>query len=539
MSAIAPRMAVLTRLATVLAPVRVAVRLGQQWSWQPEARVLTVNAEDLQHQSDDVCTAITLHEVGHVLWTRYRVQDRAPPTSSLYLPDGAWALAMNVLEDPRVEAGIAAWLPGARAWLAQLRQGRYEEPKSAFAGFVRAHLWEWQQCQVAGQWGQAVVVNPALAGALQQTRAARQAYAANVPARSASEAQVLATAKACEKLAEAEIVPAMAALWAADAQDPLAKAERDQLAASNGFGPPTLGQVWLGQVLEALAQEAQGRMPGATPQAHQFPDQPDPLRDIWDAPEPGQDVPLPGNPQVLRVALARRLQAIFVPEQRRAWQRRQTDGTKLDMRQCVASAAAPVPSDQVWMRRAAVAKPSVAVTLLVDLSGSMEGGKAAAAELAVGAVAGALVDLGVPHEVLGFQVEVVELHPFGARPHRGPWQLQQWVRGEMPLSRPGRNDDAPCLRRAADRLLRRPERTKLLVVVSDGQPHGHGSSASDLHEVVQDVTRQGIALVGLGIGKGTAGVREYYPQGQAEIGPERLADVVAEVVRRALVAAAR
>jgi hypothetical protein len=100
-------------------------------------------------------------------------------------------------------------------------------------------------------------------------------------------------------------------------------------------------------------------------------------------------------------------------------------------------------------------------------------------------------------------------------------------------NQPGYNDDGPCLREAAAILMAQPCRQRLMLVVSDGRPAGKHSNADDLRAAVDQVSRR-VHLIGLGLGSGTAHVKEFYPRAVADIPPEEFANAIGEVVAAAL-----
>jgi cobaltochelatase CobT len=204
--------------------------------------------------------------------------------------------------------------------------------------------------------------------------------------------------------------------------------------------------------------------------------------------------------------------------------------------------ADPRASDRVWFATPPPARRWAAVSLLVDLSGSMRGEKVEAAKLGAEACALALSAVGVTFALQGFQDVLIPLLPFGAhRPAailRATAALEREVRGDRPQgnNRPENNDDGPCLNEAAAALARRTEPERLLVVISDGLPEGSRSTPDDLHAAVRRWTapRSPVRVVALGLGPRTAHVRDFYPDAIAEIEPEALPRALAEALGRRL-----
>ncbi|MBN3856823.1 cobalamin biosynthesis protein CobT [Paraburkholderia sp. Ac-20340] len=174
-----------------------------------------------------------------------------------------------------------------------------------------------------------------------------------------------------------------------------------------------------------------------------------------------------------------------------------------------------------------------AVTLLLDLSGSMAGRKIELARLCAAALTDALIQLDFEAEVLGYSsiespsmrehyerervsgvdlraynrfVERLDLRVFKRFDARDPSGLAAIECGHE-------NPDGEALTWAAMRLIARKARRRLLFVLSDGLPStSDGDPAilrSDLHARVAEVSGQGIELVGIGIQDDA--VEAFYP----------------------------
>jgi nitric oxide reductase activation protein len=183
-------------------------------------------------------------------------------------------------------------------------------------------------------------------------------------------------------------------------------------------------------------------------------------------------------------------------------------------------------------------RPALAALLLVDLSGSMRGSKVKAAVAATRALSAAMAGVrGISWSVLGFQDVTI---PYVRFEERADAQVLSRI-NEMGAevggrrrggnNKPGYNDDGPCLLEAAASLHRRPERDRLLIVISDGKPEGRRSTCEDLHRAVAQVQAMpGMTLVGLGLGPSTDHVTNYYPVSQANIELDDLAPTIARLL---------
>ena len=84
----------------------------------------------------------------------------------------------------------------------------------------------------------------------------------------------------------------------------------------------------------------------------------------------------------------------------------------------------------------------------------------------------------------------------------------------MDLSARRGNRDGAALRYVAERLSKRPEAVKLLVLVSDGQPADTGYSGTaaeeDLRGIKQEYQRKGIVFVAAAIGDDKPSIQRIY-----------------------------
>jgi cobaltochelatase CobT len=174
-----------------------------------------------------------------------------------------------------------------------------------------------------------------------------------------------------------------------------------------------------------------------------------------------------------------------------------------------------------------------AVTLLLDLSGSMAGRKIELARLCAAALADALTALGFECEVLGYSsIESPAMRARFERERAAGANLRGYNRfverldlrvfkrfeardlsGLAAIECGHENPDGEALVWAASRLMARKARRRLLLVLSDGYPStGDGDPAilrSDLRARVDEVGAQGVELVGIGIQDDA--VEAFYP----------------------------
>jgi hypothetical protein len=264
-----------------------------------------------------------------------------------------------------------------------------------------------------------------------------------------------------------------------------------------------------------------------------------------EATDPLAAQPLDDATQDARRALVEVLRRAVPPRPVR-WASGYRSGTAIDLDRVMRAAATGRDGDRIWLRRTAE-RPALAALLLVDLSGSMGGQKVKAAIAATRALSAALAEVrGVSWSVLGFQDTTIPFVRFEERAEARVLARIDDMGAEVAGNRPGGNnkprynDDGPCLLEAAASLQMRPERDRLLMVISDGNPEGRRSSREDLHRAVAQVRAMpGMTLVGLGLGPSTEHVTRYYPVSQANIALGDLAPVVGRLLASGLRAAAK
>jgi hypothetical protein len=234
-----------------------------------------------------------------------------------------------------------------------------------------------------------------------------------------------------------------------------------------------------------------------------------------------------------------------VPPRPVRWSSGYRSGTVLDLDRVMRASATGRDADRIWARRRAE-HPALAALLLVDLSGSMRGEKVEAAIGATRALSAALAQIrGVSWCVRGFQDRTIPVVDFNERGEALAAARIEAMRAEVAGTRPGGNnqpgynDDGPCLLDAATELLARPERDRLLMVISDGSPEGRHSGRKELHRAVATVRAMpGMTLVGLGLGPGTEHVTNYYPTARANVALDELAPVIGQLLASGLRTAA-
>ena len=203
------------------------------------------------------------------------------------------------------------------------------------------------------------------------------------------------------------------------------------------------------------------------------------------------------------------LREIFVARQARAWDSGHKFGKKIDLKRRIQEKAKDVSAfeSRAWQKREAPSEKDYAITLLVDLSGSMRGTKITETFKAVVVLAEVLNALSIKTEILGFNDRIHDFQGFGDRLTDESRLEMGTMLEEVDSSRARYNDDGWALKEASARLARENAEEKFLIALSDGIPEesgAHSGAEFDLHKVVKGIletTDQ--KLIGLGIVGGT------------------------------------
>ncbi|MFC4812872.1 cobaltochelatase CobT-related protein [Paenibacillus sp. GCM10023250] len=169
--------------------------------------------------------------------------------------------------------------------------------------------------------------------------------------------------------------------------------------------------------------------------------------------------------------------------------------------------------------------PSLAVGLRVDESGSMSAfGRLEAARRAAAAVYEFCAMCGIPVLIYGDTADVSRLEQMSVYAYADPAGPDAGDRCRlMGIRARVNNRDGMALRIAADRLAGMPQRTKLLISVSDGQPkamddYAGDRAARDMQAVIAEYERKGVAFVAAAIGQDKDIIGRIY-------GAERFLDI--------------
>lgn len=203
-------------------------------------------------------------------------------------------------------------------------------------------------------------------------------------------------------------------------------------------------------------------------------------------------------------------------------------------------------NERIFRKRIVNDTKDVAITLLIDCSGSMTGRPLRTACASAYIFSKALSKVGINHEVVGFTTKYLPgdfrkvAHDAMGKVSEGNLRYSRFEAIHMPIFKEfgkrfdtntakilgavgvssgggvlecANNVDGESLRLAAQRLLKQPESRKIIFVFSDGEPAFHtavwGMPEKDLHNAVSEVSKAGVELLGIGIESNS--VSRYYP----------------------------
>lgn len=234
------------------------------------------------------------------------------------------------------------------------------------------------------------------------------------------------------------------------------------------------------------------------------------------------------------------LREIFVQRRAQKWESGFRSGRKIDIKRRIQEKAKGLSAveSKAWQKRELPQEKDYAISLLVDLSGSMRGEKIRETFKAAVVLAEVLNRLSINTEILGFNDRLYEYQPFGENMNRDVREHIGGMLQEVDTPAAAYNDDGWAVQQASERLTRQKTAEKFLFVLSDGLPeesNKHPRSSYDLETIINGVLKEtDQKLIGLGIGSGTEHVDRYYPNSVANIGVREMSEKLADVIREAI-----
>ena len=172
-----------------------------------------------------------------------------------------------------------------------------------------------------------------------------------------------------------------------------------------------------------------------------------------------------------------------------------------------------------YNRKLPTDEPKMAVAVLNDESGSMSYGdretSARAASLVLYDFCNAL---NIPVAIYGHtEYSDVEMYAYAEFDH--PDKNDRYR--IMDISSHSGNRDGAALRFVAERLAHRPEKIKILIIISDGQPAGRGyggtEAEADLRGIKQEYKNRGVTMFAAAIGNDKENIERIYKDGFLDI----------------------
>lgn len=234
------------------------------------------------------------------------------------------------------------------------------------------------------------------------------------------------------------------------------------------------------------------------------------------------------------------LRELFVARRASRWTSGYRSGRRIDIEKRIQEKAlgvSPVESKS-WQKRELPQEKDYATTLLIDLSGSMEGEKILEAFRGAIVKAEALNRLSIPLEILGFNDRLFVFKSFEAPMSREVQDRMSGMLDAVTEEGAAWNDDGWAVLQASNRLDLQPASERFLIVLSDGLPVESARHPREQYELGSIVTRIGSQsrnkLIGLGLGRGTQHVKDYYPNSVAGIKAKDLPNKLSDVLREAI-----
>jgi cobalamin biosynthesis protein CobT len=243
-------------------------------------------------------------------------------------------------------------------------------------------------------------------------------------------------------------------------------------------------------------------------------------------------------------ALTADLRDIFTKRKIEKYETGYRSGRRWNIRQRVREKVAGIPLFKTEAREQKEAQSEemdYAITLLVDLSGSMvDGNKIEETFKSTVVLAETLNNLGINFEIVGFQDILLEFKSFQEHLDE-PMQnklngMILEVNGSNPdgHNNPLDNDDGVALLEASKHLMEQTAKNKFLIVLSDGLPETRYKSrdqlSRELKEAITEVTMNTNQKL-IGIGLMSDKVKDYYENNIAGVSTEEMVETFGGLLR--------
>ena len=209
-------------------------------------------------------------------------------------------------------------------------------------------------------------------------------------------------------------------------------------------------------------------------------------------------------------------------------------GRSIDIRKRIREVATDVSAHKTraFEKKKLPAEKDYAVSLLVDLSGSMRGEKIEETCKAVIVLAEVLNRLSIKTEIVGFNDRLHEFQKYGDDFSKEVREKMGTMLQEVSSERARYNDDGWALQQISERLEKQKATQKFIIALSDGQPEEspqHSGGRYDLKKSVKNITREtDQKLIGLGLL--SSAVRDYYPNNISDVNIQEMTEQIATLI---------
>ncbi len=241
------------------------------------------------------------------------------------------------------------------------------------------------------------------------------------------------------------------------------------------------------------------------------------------------------------------LRDIFIKRKEEKYESGYRSGRRWNIRKRIREKIADIPLLKTEAREQPESESEemdYAITLMVDLSGSMQGNKKIQEAFKSAIIlAETLNNLGVKFEIVGFQDILLEFKSFedhfDDRVREKLSQMILEVYGNNPEghNNPSDNDDGACLKKASEHLEEQLAKNKVLFVISDGIPETGDKTRNQLDKELKETVAEIASntnqkLVGLGLN--SEAVKNYYPNNISGVDAKEMAETLAGLLREVI-----
>ena len=160
-------------------------------------------------------------------------------------------------------------------------------------------------------------------------------------------------------------------------------------------------------------------------------------------------------------------------------------------------------------------RPEMAICVLVDQSGSMHGERLRSAMKATMLLYDFASGIGIPIHIAGHNTSDTGINYFVYSDYNSVDKHDKYRIAQMTAY--NANRDGMAIEIAANLLSRRPELSKLMIVVSDGQPsdydYGGALAAADISSIVKKYRKTGVEIIASAIGSDKDRIKAIYGEG--------------------------